>query len=175
MVDQFAGDRAIPCPCGDSLRCGLPLRPFRLPAVIDLDGGGDLLVDRLPQVVAQRGERIDGVAYGRRRGGGRLAVPKQELPRGIAAAALPGVGERVELTLLQLPCSVCCGRDRLERRAIGFQRAQVQPVLAAVPVPHLRGMQREIRILVAEQVACPHIVADVVDGRTSLSEARVDV
>jgi hypothetical protein len=36
-------------------------------------------------------------------------------------------------------------------------------------------VQREIRILVAEQMAGPHVVADVVDSRPALGQPRLDV
>ena len=102
-------------------------------------------------------------------------MPEKKLARSVAAATLPRLGQRTELLLLQLPCTLGRRRDRIQRRSIRVQRPQIQPVLAAVPIAYLRGVQREVGILIAEQMAGPHVVADVVDGRASLGQSRADV
>ena len=102
-------------------------------------------------------------------------MPEKEVVRSLAAATLPRPGQHAELFLLQLPCALGRRRGRIQRRSIRVQCSEIQTVFAAVPIAYLRGMQREIRILVAEQMAGPHVVADVVDGRVSFGQSRSDV
>ena len=69
-------------------------------AVVDRHRGGDFFVDRAPQIVAECGERVDGITHGRGRGGGRFAVPEKKLMRSVPTATLPRAAQCAELLLL---------------------------------------------------------------------------
>ena len=53
LVDQLARHRTVSGSRRDRLRRGQPFGTLGLAAVVDRHGGGDLLVDRMPQIVAQ--------------------------------------------------------------------------------------------------------------------------
>ena len=102
-------------------------------------------------------------------------MPAQERTREVRAAALPRRRQRAQLLVLARQRVLRRRHGRFERRTIAIEGAQVEAVFAAVPVVDLRGVQRQVRIRIAEHVAGPHIGLDVVDGRPPLRQTRCDV
>ena len=70
------------------------------------------------------------------------------------------------------------GDRRLRRpqlRAIVVERAQVEALFAVVPVADLKGVRRQVGMVVAEGVARLHVALGVLDGGPALREAVGDV
>jgi hypothetical protein len=97
-------------------------------------------------------------------------VHAKEFTRDVRAAALPGGRQRAELVVLTRQRILRRRHCRLESATIGVEGTQVKAILTAVPVAHLRRVQRQVRVRVAEHVTCQHVGLDVVDGRAALGQ-----
>ncbi len=94
----------------------------------------------------------------------------QQVPGSLPTGTVPHHGQLGELAFLHGQ-RVLGGTHRgVECQAVPLQRAEIHPVLGAVPVADLGCVHRQVRMLIAEQMTGPDVVLQLLHGRPSLRQ-----
>ncbi|CKN65211.1 Uncharacterised protein [Mycobacterium tuberculosis] len=175
LANHFDGRRPI-CPLRrERFGRSQPCRPLRQGTLVDRNGRRDFGVHQLPEVVAQRFAALGrGTDFGDHRISS-LTVTLHKVHRRVGPRSRPCRCQDGDLATLhpQRLHEHTGGSPQL--RAVSVERVQVKSVFAAVPVVDLGRVGGQVGMLVAHQVASPHVALRVLGCGPALGETLSDV